>query len=1341
MQYRLKNIEKSGAQKLSALEIATQFENAFSQKFGDIKLLKVDINEQQESNITTVYENKDPNCLYNKFLDVQFLKEILVVDELEQDEEEDVNDEDFENGVILDYKYQQIKSAIDCFFEFSGDLDQVKQMSLENKFKSIIDNAAGKDQKVQIKLLIQCKGSQVLPLHQEKLFFSNFDKDPAYIDLISMNPFINSDINNMMNSTLIKVQSFQLGMLQYNQKQEMEFQQFFTSTKFQKQMHMHYQIYIKESKTHEKQLSLIIGFMHQFSIRLDIDLTLCQCVYQEGQSNYYFKMLSPPVCHAVYHGRWKYENNLIKSQFVKVDNIFLNHLVRSEKITEIQRLLFLNNTIISIKMDQNCDYLKYKIQSFHKIKIIEYPIIHVELQNDISYYRLMNSKYLNFSLRYNILAAISQNKFNIQEHILNLIKICESEYKKQGDKPIQFITGIFEQAFNTFCKIASNLGIVDEREMDKKNKNHLHYFQKVLQRTEKDLIDQYDPTMRLAYTRRVSMTPSGLLYFNKQPEVTSGILRQHYNIVDYFLRVHYEDENQDIVLNIPYITQSYYYNFMFPQLKILGQNYELFTWSSSSLRAGTCWFVNFNGAGKQRNQIIQSIGNFTNLKPEEIAKNAARLGQNLSTSIAVDLNGPINIQIVDDLLDQNKKLYTDGIGKISQDLIDQIRLKMRVNSKIKISAIQIRYEGAKGLLVLDETLGNKTIILRRSMVKYNPAKGGYPNKIQILDFNKFRGGYLNRQIIMLLLTLNVKDSAFQELQDEYLKKIEELQMKDASIYKYFSVEYCDEQFDIPNIIDALRAYINVGMDNNILCQGVISKLKQRGLMQLRKKTTILVEKAARVLGIIDEHQILQPNEIYCLVQDENNEQQIEPENIQGEVLVTRNPCLHPGDIKKLKALSTQEILQRNHGKNPYSQLINCLIFPANGNSLPCQIAGGDLDGDLYFICWDNRLLPPQLVKPMIYDEKKINSVNSKKMDFKDNNKKFHENTDRNFDLKNMFDFLFLYLNSETLGMIDNSHLAQADKSEKKANDPNCLELAELHAEAVDFVKTGKQVFLDLKLLSKIFPDYMEKEQSVTYESQTIIGKLYRQIAHLGDKSDNILDLGFLQQNLPPIEYRLLYNFDKLIQQCQIIKQNIKITINLGEKKEQIEQQKEINEEQLNQEIIGLIKNYINDNYKRHLESSIKLIFHIFETIFGITQTFAVKSEFEIYSGNFSSMQKGDGLYQKKKLNVEKYQKRIIALIIQLHQEIERKLQTLSEIEKMQRISLINFILTYSPNSHPYPTFTILGEFIQQLINQISTLEDWKILVKNYTIWYRGAGQYLFWKDLIKIFRNDLEELI
>ena len=95
----------------------------------------------------------------------------------------------------------------------------------------------------------------------------------------------------------------------------------------------------------------------------------------------------------------------------------------------------------------------------------------------------------------------------------------------------------------------------------------------------------------------------------------------------------------------------------------------------------------------------------------------------------------------------------------------------------------------------------------------------------------------------------------------------------------------------------------------------------------------------------------------------------------------------------------------------------------------------------------------------------------------------------------MVDFLFNYINSDVLGKIDNSHLAIADKSPKMANDETCLILSELHSKAVDFVKHGEQVNLDITLIAKgnlnnfyilEWPDYMEKTKN-TYISQTIIG--------------------------------------------------------------------------------------------------------------------------------------------------------------------------------------------------------------------------------------------------------------
>ena len=33
---------------------------------------------------------------------------------------------------------------------------------------------------------------------------------------------------------------------------------------------------------------------------------------------------------------------------------------------------------------------------------------------------------------------------------------------------------------------------------------------------------------------------------------------------------------------------------------------------------------------------------------------------------------------------------------------------------------------------------------------------------------------------------------------------------------------------------------------------------------------------------------------------------------------------------------------------------------------PNECSGSDLDGDIYFVCWDPELLPPQQIQPMDY---------------------------------------------------------------------------------------------------------------------------------------------------------------------------------------------------------------------------------------------------------------------------------------------------------------------------------------------------------------------------------------
>ena len=70
----------------------------------------------------------------------------------------------------------------------------------------------------------------------------------------------------------------------------------------------------------------------------------------------------------------------------------------------------------------------------------------------------------------------------------------------------------------------------------------------------------------------------------------------------------------------------------------------------------------------------------------------------------------------------------------------------------------------------------------------------------------------------------------------------------------------------------------------------------------------------------------------------------------------KNPCNHPGDIRRLKAVSQEELDKRRLNKE-LNHLVNVVVFPSKGQR-PEQnkMSGGDLDGDVYMVIWDKDLM-------------------------------------------------------------------------------------------------------------------------------------------------------------------------------------------------------------------------------------------------------------------------------------------------------------------------------------------------------------------------------------------------
>jgi hypothetical protein len=116
-------------------------------------------------------------------------------------------------------------------------------------------------------------------------------------------------------------------------------------------------------------------------------------------------------------------------------------------------------------------------------------------------------------------------------------------------------------------------------------------------------------------------------------------------------------------------------------------------------------------------------------------------------------------------------------------------------------------------------------------------------------------------------------------------------------------------------------------------------------------------------------------------------------------------------------------------KPEFSHLSNVVVFSSQGERPVFQMmAGGDLDGDVYFVCWEAELLshlsPETMMEPQSYEKPTVPK----------------EKPDGNA----LADYFVFYLERDVLGKLANLHLALCDeKGRDGPKDPDCLHLSHL----------------------------------------------------------------------------------------------------------------------------------------------------------------------------------------------------------------------------------------------------------------------------------------------------------
>ncbi|PWA55249.1 RNA-dependent RNA polymerase 6 [Artemisia annua] len=588
--------------------------------------------------------------------------------------------------------------------------------------------------------------------------------------------------------------------------------------------------------------------------------------------------------------------------------------------------------------------------------------------------------------------------------------------------------------------------------------------------------------------RRLIITPTKGYCLPPEVELSNRVLRHYREVSDRFLRVTFMDEGMETLNNhvlsfypapiVKHITSSFIAQktTMFRRVKhilsqgifVCGRRYSFLAFSANQLRDRSAWFF----AEDEKitcKQIISWMGRFNN---RNIAKCAARMGQCFSSTYAtVEVpRNEVDLKLED--IVRNDYVFSDGIGKMSPELALEVAEKLQLTEN-QPCAYQIRYAGCKGVVVWwpDKKGDNIKLSLRPSMNKFESEH----TILEICSWTRLQPGFLNRQIITLLSALEVKDEIFWDMQMKMVMNLNQM-LDDTDVAFDVITASCAESGNTASIMLAA----GFKPQNEPHLRGMLSSIQVAQLKDLREKSRIFVQGGRWLMGCLDELAVLEQGQCFIQVSNPSVENCFAKHGsrfletkrnltvIEGYVVVAKNPCLHPGDVRVLKAVTVPGL----------EHLVDCLVFPQKGDRPHTdEASGSDLDGDLYFVTWDEHLIPPskQSWPPMEYTAAEAKEL------------------PRDVRHSDIIDFFTKNMVNDRLGTICNAHVVHADMSDCGALDEKCIKLAELAAIAVDFPKTGKIVNMPPNLRPKLYPDFMGKEDFQSYKSNKILGELYRQI--------------------------------------------------------------------------------------------------------------------------------------------------------------------------------------------------------------------------------------------------------
>ncbi|PHH87352.1 hypothetical protein CDD83_8988 [Cordyceps sp. RAO-2017] len=588
--------------------------------------------------------------------------------------------------------------------------------------------------------------------------------------------------------------------------------------------------------------------------------------------------------------------------------------------------------------------------------------------------------------------------------------------------------------------------------------------------------ESYVPNTKIPHyctlIRKAIITPTAIRYNSPAVEASNRVVRKYNHLQDRFLRVQFVEEAEQGRIAFNYRNNDEIFRRMlrvlFNGIRIGDRLYEFLGFGNSQLRECGAYFF-CPTEHTSCDDIRGWMGNFSHIRV--VAKYAARLGQCFSSTREIrGIFTPKTRRIPD--VERNGFVFTDGVGIISPFLARLVIQEMALDVLDEPTAFQFRMGGCKGVLAVWPQAKGMEVLVRDSQKKFTAVFNG----LEIIKCAKYSTATLNRQTIPILECLGVPKSAFVALLDHQIREYESA-MKDNSVAVSLLTKFVDENQSTLILAELLKAGFRSDSVQEPFTVNLMNLWRSWTLKLLKEKARINIDKSAFVLGCVDETHTLRGHSKATEGSSDNDVNKLpqiflqltDPARcdqtiiIKGLCAIGRNPSLHPGDIRVVQAVDNPKL----------RHLKDVVVFPSKGDRpVPSMLAGGDLDGDDYFVIWDPNLIPREWnYSPMEYSAPKPKKIS------------------RDVNIDDVRDFFVEYMKSDVLGQIAHAHVAYADSQGPKSQ--RCVQLAGLHSEAVDFPKTGKPAEIGSKLQPERWPHFMEKRR--WYESKRALGVIYDKV--------------------------------------------------------------------------------------------------------------------------------------------------------------------------------------------------------------------------------------------------------